>query len=416
MTTSARRVARKAISWSEALAFRQRLQRLEQRSDESLEELVRNMGFPCVTTGASPYLSLRARSPRVERRSVDQALFETQALVEVPFARGSNVLASPIDAPALLAAARHDHARKVHALEKESRVDPKKRQRLAESIVNALEGGPLAADELRSRLPESLSVAFGEPGRKAGLPSLFALSMRDLICDGLVARQQKECRLDVDGFRYALVPHAPEQLDRDAALKLLAERYFRVAAPATVSGFAFWADATLTEARAALHGCPLAEAQVDGSTEPCFVPQDLVEELAAFEAPFPPRFAFVPFRDPLVSLSRDLRPLLHADHKEVLLADWRGRLVPAGGGSIVHQHFVVHGGAVIGIWEFSAATGRVTYATMSPLATRQKRLADQMADELGEWLSRELGDARFYADDRAEGYGRIEQVVSGWNG
>jgi hypothetical protein len=413
MSTTARRALRKAISGPDALAFRQRIQRLEQRTEEPLEQLVRAVGYPIVT-GTTPYLALRARAPRLERRVVDHAVYDAGTLVEVPFTRGSSVLAPPDDVAPLLAMAAADHAKRVQALSKEVTLDTKRREKLCEAICAALEGGPLAADELRARLPESLSISFGETGRKAGFPNLFGLVLRDLCCAGHVVRVQRERRLDREAVRYALSTRRWTVPPRAQALRELAERYFALAAPGTATGFAYWADATLTEARSAIQSCGLAEVAIEGWAEPAHLPEGLIDDLLSFDPPFPPRFAFVPFRDPFVSLTRDLRPLLAAEHRDVPLADWRGRVVGAGGGSIVHQHFVLYGGQIAGIWEYDTGSGRVDYAPLAPLATRPKRLADQLAEELAEWIQRELGDARFYGDDRGDGYGRLSEVVASW--
>src|SRR5690606_34890725 len=120
----------------------------------------------------------------------------------------------------------------------------------------------------------------------------------------------------------------PRDVDRPTALAALAGRYFRAFAPSPASAFAFWADITLGEARAAIADAELATVSVEGAKEPYHLGPEQVEEFLQFDPPVPPRLAFVPFRDPAVSAAKDLRGLLPEAHREKPLADWRGRLVP----------------------------------------------------------------------------------------
>ncbi len=415
MSAPFRRPCARAFSPAHALAFRLRGQRLDQRTEEPLDEIARAVAYPPAPGGTTPYLALHARAPRYERSLLDHAVFDEQELIELPFARHSTVLAPPADAPVVLAAARKGHDERVQPLVASGLVDAKKRARLAEAIVCALADGPLAADDLRSRLPEPLCVPFGERGRKTGFPSLFTFVLRELQLGGQVLRVQRDRRLDREGYLYALPRRplaAPE--NRPVALALLAARYFRAFAPAHASAFAFWADASLTETRTAIADAGLASVPIDGQKEPALLGPEQVDELHAFVPPVPGRLAFVPFRDPAVSGDRELKGLLPDAHREVKLADWRGRLVPAGGGSAVHQHFLLSGGLITGLWEFDPIDRQVRFATFEPLPSRVKRAAEEIASDLAAWIVQELGSARFYGDERGDGFGRLDQVVASW--
>ncbi len=414
MSAPARRGLDRAIPRETLLAFRLCSQRLDQRTDEPLGEIARAVGFFATPGGATPYLSLHARAPRHERCAIDHAVFDLHQLLDLPFAHGSTVLAPAADAPFVLGAAARAHQARVKSLAGEP-LDEKKRARLAEAIASALGAGPLTADDLRARLPESLCVPWSERGRKAGIPSLFTFVLRELVVQGAILRVQKDHRLDRESFVYALPPEPlPPPPSRAEALSHLASLYFGAFGPAPAGAFAFWADASMTEARAAMADARLAPVEVEGEKEPHYLPAERVDLLLAFAPPLPGRVAFVPFRDPLIGHDRDLRSLLPAAHREVRLADWRGRLVPAGGGSAVHQHFLVQGGLITGVWEFDAQEKRVRFQTFDPLPTRVHHTLEEAAAELGDWIAHELGAARFYGDDRGDGFGRLDQVVESW--
>lgn len=415
MGVSARKGVAQAADEAHVLAFRQRVQRLEQRTSESLDELVGAIAYVPTPGGCSPYLALRARSPRYDRRLVDRAAFESAELVDLPFARGTTVLAPTGDAPWVLYAARRSHEQKVKPLVDAGLCDPRRLAKLRDAIVQHLADGGLAADDLRARLAEPLSVPLGELGKKAGFPSLFALALRELQLDGLVLRIHREHRLDRDGFVYAL-PRRPlvADVDKEEALGALAGRYFRAHPASSAAAFAFWAETTVGEARAAIGRAELASVTVTGMKEPGFVGVEQLEDFLTYEPPVPGRLAFVPFRDPIVSGPKDLRGMLHEPHREIALADWRGRLVPAGGGSNVHHHFVLVGGYIAGLWEYDEDTRRVRYATFASLPTRMRRAAEDMSHELAAAIAQELGQARFYDGERGETFATLDEVVARW--
>lgn len=415
MSVTARRGVVRVADPARVLAHRLRCQRLDQRTQEGVLELVTAIGYLPCPGGASPYLSLWTRSPRLDRHLLELEVFDNGALLELPFARHTWVVAPATDAPWVLAAARRGHEQKAAPLRKARLIDDRKAGKIAELVLAALEEGPSGADELRTRLPQPLCVPLGEAGRKAGFPSLFTLVLRELLLDGAVIRRSRERRLDRDGALFALPDRPIPQLDRAEALAALAGRYFRAHAPAPVAGFAHFADCTMSEARAAVADAELVGVSIEEEREPFFLGPEQLAEFETFEPPSPPRLAFVPFRDPAVSALKDLRPLLAPEDRHLAFADWRGRLVPAGGGSWVHQHFILLGGLIAGIWEFDETRRQVRYATIHPLPTRMRRVADAAAQELGAFVAEELGDATFYGGERGETFGRLDEVTAAWS-
>lgn len=400
---------------SSVRAFRMRCQRLDQRTDEPLSEVVRAVGYVAAPGGATPYLSLRARSPRFDRRLVDRAVFDTEALALVPFVRGFSVLAPAHDAPWLLAAGLRAHQAKVAPLRRAGLIDARIRGRLGDAIVRLLEEGPLTTDELRARLPQPLSLPLGDQARKQGFPTHFALALRELHLDGALVRLARERRLDRDGCLWAL-PSKPlgPAAERAESLEALAGRYFRAFAPASAASFAHWADATKSEARAAIAAAGLAEVLIEGQREPWWLGPEQKQAFLSFEPPAGVRLALVPFRDPAVSGCKDLLELLAPEHASLRLSDWRGRLVPAGGGHLVHHHFLLLAGRIVGLWEYDLETRRVRLRVLESLPTRTVRLAEEKAEEVAGWIREDLGHACFYDGDKDASLPDLEQTVSSW--
>jgi len=160
----------------------------------------------------------------------------------------------------------------------------------------------------------------------------------------------------------------------------------------------------------------LAAFERGGAVEVPCARRSLVIEPAfdALREPVPGRPAFVPFRDPAVSATKDLKPMLPPDHGSRKLADWRGRYAPAGGGGGVPQRFLLEGGLIRGVWEHEPDERRVRHAIREPLATRARRRADQAAEELGAYIQGDSSGVQLYEDDRADALGRVADTCARW--
>lgn len=128
-------------------------------------------------------------------------------------------------------------------------------------FAKALKGG-------RYLTREALAEALGQ----AGIPDTSGFRLTYMVMaaelDGVICSGPR----DGKQFTYALleerVPQAPG-LDRDAALRELARRYFNSRGPASVHDFARWSGLTVTDARAGLEAvqADLEAVDVDGQTQ-----------------------------------------------------------------------------------------------------------------------------------------------------
>lgn len=372
---------------------------LDEACTSSPETLLARIAYAPVPGGATPYLALGARTGSLSRAPLDDAAFGRQVVRLVPFARGTLALVPDGDVAWALQAAAQGHRSRASALERSGLVDRRTLGRLRDTIVRLLECEPLGSDELRARLPDSLAVSLGAQGRKLGFPTLFGLAIRELQLEGHVFQEPKERRFDRSAFawRYAPTPLDTE-CDRMEALEALAGRYFRANGPATALSFAYWADASISEARAAVSRARLSPVANASETEPLWVG---AEQHAAFTQYAPadaPSYALVPFRDPLVDAFKDSNTLFAAADRNVLLGNGAGRLVP-GGGRTPHHHFILDRGQVIGTWTFEPQSG-VELSPFNPLPRAGKERLRALGEQLSRAIVGELGDACLYDRDK----------------
>jgi hypothetical protein len=149
-------------------------------------------------------------------------------------------------------------ARNAARFKREFDVDARLIQRAREVITRELAGGKrLERNELYAKLDARGIRTSGS----RGLHILLWLAMEGTIC--LAGRQEKQ-------HTFALLDEwipAVKPLERDAALRELARRYFTSHGPATQRDLMWWAGITVKDARAAIDAAKgvLTSARVDGA-------------------------------------------------------------------------------------------------------------------------------------------------------
>jgi hypothetical protein len=121
------------------------------------------------------------------------------------------------------------------------------------------------------------------------------------------------------------------KLDRDDALRTLAERFFTSHGPATVRDFIWWTGLTVADAKLALH---LASPALQNESDFYFSAENISASGAA------PRAHLLPGFDEIL--------LGYRDRSATLAARYADRVVPGGNG--VFQATLVLDGQVRGIW------------------------------------------------------------------
>ena len=332
----------------------------------SIGEIVSRSGWMHTAGGTGPYLSLKARKPKLTRQQVDDAVYRRFEVVELPAVRDSMMLVPREDIGLALAAARRSFAERLRKL---PNVDA-----LAERIVKTLGDGVLSPDALRDALPSKLITDLGDPGKKLGFSSTLPVALRLLQTQGRVLRLAEDFRLDAKRYFYKRWPDAlpigEPSADLDAAL---AKRFLSWAAPATADDFAFWAGVTKTVAKKLMADTP-APAAV--TTRPLML---------------------LPFRDNYFTLHRDLTAFAGG----ITLLDMSNKPAPIAKLNSLHHNAIVAGGELRGIWEFDPAEEKILWATF-----RKTPGVEAAVEKTEEFIRDELGDHKYYALD----HGRTREL------
>jgi hypothetical protein len=290
-------------------AARMRSQRLDGRA-ASVAEVVRHVVGIQAQEPHAAALSIRARTEGLGMRDVAQAI-EDRATVRVWVMRGTLHYVAADDAhwlhelfaPLLMPQQR----RALDALEVPERDRPK----AVAAIRDALADGPLTRAELAERVERAGIDASGR--RAAHLPRLAALEGH--VCFG-PRRGSKDTFVLMNDW---LGPRPNVAFDREAALRVLAQRYAAAFGPARAEDLAAWSGLPRREARRGW------EAVADGPAE--------------VEPPQPPVVRLLPTFDTylLGYRGRDLAvPPEHA-----------ARVWPGGG---IIRPTVVENGLAVGTW------------------------------------------------------------------
>jgi hypothetical protein len=167
-----------------------------------------------------------------------------------------------------------------------------------------------------------------------GIHILQRLSMERMICYGPHAEKQPTFALFDDWI------HTSRQLDRDDALRTLAERYFRSHGPATLRDFVGWTGLTVADAKTGLHlAQPSLERVTTGSGELWMSNEPRARETPASAAHLLPGF--------------DELMLGYKDRSAMVAPRHAGRIVPGSNGMFLST--LVLDGQVCGTWRRSTS-------------------------------------------------------------
>ena len=232
--------------------------------------------------------------------------------------------------------------------------------RAGKTLTRTLQGGRVLA---RKELYAALEAAGIATGDSRGLHLLGYWAREGLVCLG--PRQGKQPTFTLlDEW----IPNA-RQLEGDAALAELAQRYFTSHGPATAHDFAWWSGLTLTEARRGI-------AQVERSLQ-----RDTIENqtywFAAPPAPFP-------------APARDVYLLPQYDEFTVAYKDRAIARDPAFPNDpfLILGPVVVVDGRVTGVWKRTLAKDavRLTITLYVALGKRRRDELEGAVERYGQFL------------------------------
>ena len=317
------------------------------RAARSIEEVVACGGWMHTAGGTGPYLAFRARLPEVDREQIDDAVYRSFDVIEVPSVRQSTMLVPRADVGVALAAGRRAF---------KAEVSEEALERTGNEIVAVLVDGPRTTSQIR----KDVSGRDLQP------------ALRRLWLHGRVMRVAE--RLDADRYSWKIwpkslpIPNVRDDLDRE-----LAARFLAWAAPATADDFAWWSGIGKRQARAAMDALRVDDPPPCGARG----------------------IVLLPFRDNLFNLHRSIAPFVDDANAEVL--DWKNRVVRAASLESLHQNAIVADGALIGVWEFDPAAERVVARTFG----KKPRGFEAAVRATERFIREQLGDHRYYALDTA---------------
>jgi winged helix DNA-binding protein len=351
-------------------------QLLPPRDGASIADVLRSAGWIHTAGGTGPYLSLKARIPKLTRQDVDDLTFRRFEIIEVVSVRGSTMLVPRDDVAVALAAGRRsfqEHLRKLSFEQGEI-------ETLADRIVKVIGDGVRNPEGLREEIPPRFIRDLGAAGKKLGFASTLPIALRRLQLQGRLLRLGEDFRLDARRYFYRLWPDSipiaapPDDLDR-----ALAERFLIWAAPATVDDFAWWAGIGKTAARKALSA---------GQSPPA------VRHSSSSKGIF-----LLPFRDNYFGLHRGLSSF--AGDSRIQLLDYSNKPAPLARLDSLHHNAIVVDGELRGIWEYDSAEEGIVWRVFHPTPGVEEAIARTES-----FIREELGDHKFYAFD----HGRTREL------
>lgn len=267
-----------------------------------------------------------------------RAAFGRREIVRSWPMRGTLHVTTPDDLRMILPLSRHRLATSFATRHRELGIAADDLATAIDAGVRALADGPLVRKALLAAFE-----AAGQPiAGQRGIHLIGAMAHAGLICLGpFVGTEQAFVLLDT----WAPATHAP--LEREEAIAELAVRYFTSHGPATKNDFAWWANLTLTDVRAAVARVTarLGSVTVDGTT------WYASEEVLALQKPLPGARAVH------VLPGFDENLLGYTDRSDALAAGHSPLIVPGNNG--MFKATIVVGGQVAGTWTRAEKPGLI---------------------------------------------------------
>jgi DNA glycosylase AlkZ-like len=356
---------------------------------KSASEVLQRAGWARSVGGSNPYFTLYSRAG-LDRENVDASVAKLE-IHELPSARGCTYVLPASDF-ALGLTVGQGFGGEMKVAEKLG-VTQKEVDKLCDSIITALENGPLDPDGLREATGKAVRN-LGPEGQKKGLTTTLPVALGKLQSSGVIRRIPTNGRLDQQRYKYSLWRPNPLQdfkLSREEAYAELARRFFAWIGPATLAEFQKFAGLGVKASKVAVEHLKL-EPLAPGDDR-LLLPGDRAK-LEAFNPPKDPHYVLVAGIDSAILLRHNLEWLL--DPKDL------GREVfaekgfkPIGELTDLPNHAILDRGRIIGLWEYDTATGAIAWISF---VKKDKSLQNAVA-RTEQYVRERLGDARSFSLD-----------------
>jgi hypothetical protein len=347
-------------------------------------------------TSGSPnlYLSIRARMPGVSRQTIDRAIVDATAMVEVPGGHARPAVVVPA-AEVALALRLYGASWDKHAASyfRSGRGNERAFGAVVSQAARALDEGPLTSGEVRARVTHP------------DAPEYLASALATLMIRGHVRRFPADGRLDSGSYKYEL-RHPDDRPDLDAegsaadvnarAIGLMLQRH----APATVDELAWWTQLTKREIRTALAGIGAVPVPADGWAKEAWLGAADAAAWRNFTPGDDAAIVLIPHRDPFVHMRWS--PSVLASRPQSPVIDLRrGRMMTLRLDEIeggLNHHVVLDGADMVGVWEYDPAARKIQTRLWASNRALDKKVA-AAAGETASFIRQQLGDFKLSAVD-----------------
>lgn len=352
-------------------------------------EVLQKAGWARSVGGCSPYLTLFSRAG-ISRQQADSDVASVR-IHELPSARGCTYVLPASDFALGLRLAQ-DFMGEIKVAEKLG-VPAKEIDKLCDSVLAALENGPLDPDGLRQATGKAVRN-LGPEGQKKGLTTTLPVALGKLQTSGKIRRIPVNGRLDQQRYKYTLWKPNPLKnfkLSKEEAYTELARLFFNWTGPASIAEFQKFSALGVKAARAAVE--PLKLEPLASGDDRLLLPGDM-DQLNEFKPPKEPQYALVGSIDSILLLRSDLKALL--DSKDATREVY-GEKGPKQIGEVsdLPSHGILDRGRVIGLWDFDPTTESVAWVSF---VKKDKALQEAVA-RTEQFVRDQLGDARSFSLD-----------------
>ncbi len=226
-------------------------------------------------------------------------------------------------------------------------------------IYNALENKQLTRDELSKELVKS-GIAMNN-AREYHI-------MMNAELDGIICSGAMKCKK----YTYALlderVPNMNNNLSKDEALAMLAEKYFRGHSPTTLQDFVWWSGLLNSEAKRAVEIVKNNLTTETINSQEYFIPNSYMPQI------IPESIHLLPAFDEYI--------IGYRDRKAVLTAENHSKAISSNG---IFRPTILKNGHVIGIWKKTAT--KTNPVMLNYFDTQDKMTQDLVNDAIKNYLA-----------------------------
>ena len=356
---------------------------------KSAAEVLQRAGWARSVGGSGPYLTLFSRAG-LDRETIDADAAKLQ-IHELPSARGCTYVLPASDF-ALGLTVGHGFGGEMKTAEKLG-VTRKEIDRLCDSVLTALEKGPLDPDGLREATGKAVRN-LGSEGQKKGLTTTLPVAIGMLQSSGDIRRIPTNGRLDQQRYKYSLWrpnPLRDFKLSKEDAYTELARRFFGWIGPATLAEFQWFSGLGVKASKAAVE--PLKLEPLAPGDDRMLLPGDRAE-LEAFKPSKDPCYTLVAGIDSIILLRRDLTGLMDAKDQDREVFGEKG---PQSVGKIsdLPNHAILDRGRIVGVWEYDPATESIAWMSF----VKKDKLLQEAVARTEQYVRTNLGDARSFSLD-----------------